>query len=62
MDLQEILDRVPQPALLAFASIGAFFAILKTLSYLQFMLNIFLLGGTNVRDHKLHSFRSLPRF
>ena len=44
----DILSAVPQLVLLGFAGIGALYLGSKTLSYLQFFLNVFVLSGTNV--------------
>ena len=45
----EFLQNVPQPVQWAFAGIGALFLGSKILSYLQLVLNTFVLPGTNVR-------------
>ena len=44
----EIIQRVPQPVQWAFAGIGALYVGYKVLSYVNFLLDCFVLGGTNV--------------
>lgn len=45
----ELIQRVPQPVQWAFAGIGALFIGSKLLRAAQFFLNVFILGGANVR-------------
>lgn len=47
-NINDILSAVPQSLLLGFAGIGALYLGSKTLAYLQFLLNVFVLSGTNV--------------
>lgn len=45
--VQQFLQNVPQPVQWAFAGIGALFLGSKVLSFLQLVLNTFVLSGTN---------------
>lgn len=51
--LNDAMTAIPQPVLWAFAGLGALFVGGKALSYLQFVLNVFILSGTNVRSPRL---------
>lgn len=44
----QILQRVPQPVQYALAGVGALFLSSKLLGLAQFVLNVFILGGTDV--------------
>jgi len=44
----EILDKVPKPLLTAFAAIGFVVIAGKVVSYIQLLLDLFVLPGTNV--------------
>ncbi len=46
--VNELLSSVPHGVLLVLSGFGALFLLNKTLGYLQFVLNVFILSGTNV--------------
>ena len=46
--VNELLSSVPHGVLLVLSAFGALFLLNKTLGYLQFLLNVFILSGTNV--------------
>ena len=48
MDLNVMLEKVPKPVVLAFAALGAIVAAGKVFSYIQLLLSLFVLPGTNV--------------
>ena len=48
MDFGAILEKVPKPVVLAFAALGAVVAAGKVFSYIQLLLSLFVLPGTNV--------------
>ncbi|KAK7927437.1 3-ketoacyl-CoA reductase [Apiospora marii] len=50
-DINDMLSAVPQSLLLGFAGIGALYLGSKALGYLQFLLNVFVLSGTNLRKY-----------
>ncbi|KAI1874921.1 hypothetical protein JX265_003606 [Neoarthrinium moseri] len=47
----ELVANVPQPVQWAFAGIGALYVGTKVLGYLQFLLSVFVLSGTNLRKY-----------
>ncbi|KAH7324643.1 hypothetical protein B0I35DRAFT_349644 [Stachybotrys elegans] len=49
--VQKFLEAVPQPVFLGLASVGALFLGSKLFSYLQLLLNAFVLSGTNLRKY-----------
>ena len=51
--LNNAMTAIPQPVLWTFAGLGALFVGSKALSCLQFVLNVFLLSGTNVSSPRL---------
>jgi 17beta-estradiol 17-dehydrogenase / very-long-chain 3-oxoacyl-CoA reductase len=46
--ISELLGSVPQPVQWALAGIGALYVSGKVLGYLQLVMNLFVLSGTNV--------------
>ncbi|KAK7958598.1 3-ketoacyl-CoA reductase [Apiospora saccharicola] len=50
-NMNDILSAVPQSLLLGFAGIGALYLGSHALGYLQFLLNVFVLSGTNLRKY-----------
>lgn len=48
MDLGAMLDKIPKPVVLAFTALGAIVAAGKVFSYVQLLLSLFILPGTNV--------------
>lgn len=47
--ISEILSSIPQPVQWALAGVGAFVVASRVLSYVQLLLELFILSGTNVR-------------
>lgn len=47
-NVTEFLANVPQPIQWALAGVGAVYVGNRLLSYVQFILNVFVLSGTNV--------------
>ncbi|KAL1872772.1 hypothetical protein VTK73DRAFT_1378 [Phialemonium thermophilum] len=47
----QLLGQIPPAAQWSLAGIGAIFVLRKTLSYLQLLLNIFVLSGTDLRKY-----------
>lgn len=60
-NFNDIVANVPQPVQWAFAGIGALYVGSKVLSYLQFVLGVFVLSGTNVSLHKPQQAPLRPR-
>ena len=48
LQLATLLDKVPQPALVAFGAIGLYFVSKKILSFLNIFLSLFVLPGKDV--------------
>lgn len=48
--ITEILSSVPQPVQWALAGVGAYVIASRVLSYVQLVLELFVLSGTNVSD------------
>jgi 17beta-estradiol 17-dehydrogenase / very-long-chain 3-oxoacyl-CoA reductase len=48
MDVGALLEKVPTPALLFFTIVGVTFVARKVISYIQLLLSLFVLPGTNV--------------
>lgn len=46
--VRDALAQVPTPVYYALTGVGALFVLVKVLSYLSLVLNVFILGGTNV--------------
>jgi hypothetical protein len=53
MDVGAILDKIPTPVVLLFTILGVIFAARKVISYIQLLLSLFVLPGTNVRQPTL---------
>lgn len=49
VSIAELVATVPSGVQWALAGVGALFVGRKVLSYLQLLLNLFVLSGTNVR-------------
>lgn len=47
--ITEILSSVPQPVQWALAGVGAYVVASRVLSYVQLLLELFVLSGVNVR-------------
>ncbi|KAL2760262.1 hypothetical protein ACRALDRAFT_1046520 [Sodiomyces alcalophilus JCM 7366] len=47
----ELAEKIPQPVFLALAGLGALVVGKKVLAYLNFVANVFLLSGTNLRKY-----------
>lgn len=46
--ITEILSAIPQPVQWGLAGVGAFVVASRVLSYVQLLLELFILSGTNV--------------
>lgn len=51
VNISELLGSVPQGVQWALAGIGALYMSSKVLGYLQLVLNLFVLSGTNVSTY-----------
>ncbi|ROW01076.1 hypothetical protein VSDG_02863 [Cytospora chrysosperma] len=49
--MMDYLKSIPQPVQSAFAGVGALYVASRVLSYVQLVLNLFVLSGTNLRKY-----------
>lgn len=47
----DYVKNIPQPVQLAFAGVGAIYLASRVVSYVQLLLNLFVLSGTNLRKY-----------